>query len=174
MSAPNYPAKHLSPILPVAEMAVTTGFYLEVLGFEAELKSRNYTILRRGNASLHLTKAAPGVLEKAGGNLSIYLEVEKIELLWEHVSLFKDRYARIRDLFDREYGMREFHIIDPDGCLVFVGQREWVVVSSLMAVVVLPRFLISAMRPPPFVPWSPGILARSTLPGSAFASAGSP
>ena len=122
MPAPDYPAKWLSPILPVAEMTVTAGFYIEVLGFEAELKSRNYTILRRSNASLHLTKAAPGVLEKAGGNLSIYLEVEKIELLWEHVAQFKDRY-KIRDPFDRDYGMREFHILDPDGCLVFVGQR---------------------------------------------------
>ena len=33
----------------------------------------------------------------------------------------KDRY-RIRDLFDREYGMTEFHISDPNVCLVFVGE----------------------------------------------------
>ena len=29
---------------------------------------------------------------------------------------------RVRDLFDRDYGMTEFHVEDPNGCLVFVGQ----------------------------------------------------
>jgi hypothetical protein len=37
------------------------------------------------------------------------------------VKTFKDRY-RIRDLFEREYGMTEFHVSDPNGCLVFVGE----------------------------------------------------
>ena len=111
----------LSPILPVADMAVTTAFYVEVLDFTAVRASEQYTILRREGASLHLTQAAPGVLEKARGHFSIYLEVQQIESLWARVAPFKDRY-RIRDLFDRDYGMREFHILDPDGCLVFVGQ----------------------------------------------------
>jgi hypothetical protein len=38
----------------------------------------------------------------------------------EHVKTFKDRY-RIRDFFERGYGMTEFHIEDPNECLVFVG-----------------------------------------------------
>jgi len=121
MSVPDSSAKCLSPILPVAEMAVTAAFYIDVLGFEAVRETEHYTILRRGGASLHLTQAAPGVLEKVRGQMSIYLQVEQIESLWAHVSSFKGRY-QIRDLFDRDYGMREFHIIDPDGCLVFVGQ----------------------------------------------------
>jgi len=121
MSEPDLATTRLSPILPVAEMAVTAAFYKEVLGFEVAREAERYTILRRGAASLHLTLAAPGVLEKVGGNMSIYLRVEKIESLWAHVAQFKGRY-QIRDLFDRDYGMREFHIIDPDGCLVFVGQ----------------------------------------------------
>ena len=41
--------------------------------------------------------------------------------LWQHVQSFKDRY-RLRELFDRDYGMTEFHIIDPNSCLVFVGE----------------------------------------------------
>jgi hypothetical protein len=28
----------------------------------------------------------------------------------------------MRDLFDRDYGMTEFHISDSNGCLVFVGE----------------------------------------------------
>ncbi len=49
-------------------------------------------------------------------------EVEDIESLWSHISRFRDRY-KIRDLFERDYGMREFHIVDLDDCLIFVGQQ---------------------------------------------------
>ena len=50
------------------------------------------------------------------------IEVSGIQDLWGHVKMFKDRY-KIRELFDQEYGMTEFHIGDPNGCLVFVGER---------------------------------------------------
>jgi predicted enzyme related to lactoylglutathione lyase len=118
---PNYPAKQLSPILPVADLQITSEFYRRVFGFEAPRQSSGYAVLRRGTTSIHLSKAEPGVLKKTRGQFAIYLEVEDIEALWAYVSSFRDTY-QIRDLFDREYGMREFHIIDPDGCLIFVGQ----------------------------------------------------
>jgi catechol 2,3-dioxygenase-like lactoylglutathione lyase family enzyme len=123
MSAtPNYTAKLLSPILPVADMATTIRFYIEILGFDVVMESESYSILRRASVSLHLTKAHEGVLDAARGHVSIYLEVDDIEALWSHVSQFKARY-KTRDLFDRAYGMREFHIADPDDCLIFVGQQ---------------------------------------------------
>lgn len=120
---PTYQARHLSPIVPVESMERSIGFYTEVLGFEVMMNTESYSIVTKDATSLHLTKAEDeSVLAVTRGHISIYLEVEKIEPLWAHVAQFKDRY-KIRDLFDREYGMREFHIIDPDGCLVFVGQR---------------------------------------------------
>jgi hypothetical protein len=41
--------------------------------------------------------------------------------MWKHVQAFNGRY-KMRDLFDRDYGMTEFHINDPSGVLVFVGE----------------------------------------------------
>jgi hypothetical protein len=55
------------------------------------------------------------------GHTEIYIEVSCIHLLWEHVKSFKNRY-KIKDLFDRDYGMTEFHISDPNDCLIFVGE----------------------------------------------------
>jgi catechol 2,3-dioxygenase-like lactoylglutathione lyase family enzyme len=115
--------KSLSPIIPVTDLRSSIGFYTEVLGFEVNLHSEEYAILTRGGASLHLTRAADqSVLEATRGHFSLYLKVESIESLWSQVSRFRDRY-KVRDLFEREYGMREFHIIDPDGCLIFVGEE---------------------------------------------------
>ena len=122
MLLPAYQAKTLSPILPIADMDRSIQFYLDVLGFHTVLRSASYSIVARDGASLHLALAEDeSVLKATEGHMSIYLEVRAIESLWSHVSVFKDRY-KIRDVFDREYGMREFHIIDPDGCLIFVGQ----------------------------------------------------
>ena len=65
--------------------------------------------------------ASEEVMRCVRGHTEIYIEVSGIRTLWEHVKTFKDRY-HIRDLFDREYGMTEFHIGDPNGCLVLVGE----------------------------------------------------
>jgi catechol-2,3-dioxygenase len=48
-------------------------------------------------------------------------EYSIVERDGQTMKTFRNRYS-IRDLFDREYGMTEFHIADPNGCLVFVGE----------------------------------------------------
>ena len=119
----NYTAKSMSPVLPVEDMGRAIAFYRDVLGFAAMVESTDYTVMTRGGATIHLTKAASEeVLTALRGRVSIYLEVENIADLWASVSQLKAKY-RIRDLFDQSYGMREFHIVDPDGCLVFVGEE---------------------------------------------------
>jgi hypothetical protein len=55
--------------------------------------------------------ASEEVMRCVRGHTEIYIEVSGIHALWEEI--FKDRY-RIKDLFDREYGMTEFHIGDPN------------------------------------------------------------
>ena len=110
-------------MLAVADMDVTLEFYTKILGFEVAMKSPGYSIVERNGATIHFMKAASEtVMQAVRGHTEIYIEVADIAPLWEHVSRFKPQY-KIRDLFDREYGMREFHIGDPNDCLVFVGQR---------------------------------------------------
>ena len=115
-------AKKISPMLAVADMEETIDFYQAVLGFALVLRSREYSIVERNGQTIHFQKAASEeVMNCVRGHTEIYIEVSGIHSLWEHVKTFKHRY-RIRDLFDREYGMTEFHIEDPNGCLVFVGE----------------------------------------------------
>ncbi|MCW1926394.1 VOC family protein [Luteolibacter arcticus] len=117
------PTTRISPMLAVGDMQQTLDFYVQVLGFDVTFYSADYTILDRDGATLHLMKAADeSVLTAVRGHTEIYIEVDDIAPLWNHVESFKDHY-RIRDLHDRDYGMREFHIGDPNDCLVFVGQK---------------------------------------------------
>jgi catechol 2,3-dioxygenase-like lactoylglutathione lyase family enzyme len=115
-------AKKISPMLAVADMDETILFYQNVLGFSPTMRSPEYSIMERDGQTIHFQKAASEeVLKCVRGHTEIYIEVSGIDSLWEHVKAFKNRY-KIRDLFDREYGMTEFHIGDPNDCLVFVGE----------------------------------------------------
>jgi predicted enzyme related to lactoylglutathione lyase len=121
MNAPTI-AKKISPMLAAANMEETVVFYKSVLGFTPTRNSSEYSIVERDGQTIHFMKAASEeVMRCVRGHTEIYIEVCGIRSMWEHVKTFKDRY-RIRDLFEREYGMTEFHIEDPNGCLIFVGE----------------------------------------------------
>lgn len=112
----------ISPILAVADMQETIAFYRDVLGFQVAMESPEYSIVSRDGATIHLTKAADdNVMACVRGHAEIYIEVDDIAALWSRVEPLKDRY-KLRGLIHQPYGMTEFHIADPNDCLVFVGQ----------------------------------------------------
>jgi catechol 2,3-dioxygenase-like lactoylglutathione lyase family enzyme len=114
--------KRISPMLAVADINETLEFYRNVLGFAPTMTSPGYAIVERDGQSIHFQKAeSEDVMACVRGHTEIYIEISEIAALWDHVRSFKDRY-RIRDIFARDYGMTEFHIEDPNGCLIFVGQ----------------------------------------------------
>jgi predicted enzyme related to lactoylglutathione lyase len=119
----SYRFKRISPMLAVVDMEETLDFYATVLGFGIVRKSPEYSIVERDGATIHFMKAAnEAVLAAVRGHTDIYIEVDGIAALWERVKTFNGKY-KIRELFDQPYGMTEFHIGDPNGCLVFVGQK---------------------------------------------------
>ena len=109
-------------MLATDNMEETISFFQSVLGFAPTLKSPGYSILERDGQTIHFQKAASEeVMKSMRQHTEIYIEVTGIHALWEHVKTFKNRF-KIRDLFDRDYGMTEFHIADPLSCLIFVGE----------------------------------------------------
>lgn len=114
--------KQISPMLAVADMQETIEFYRDVLGFEVAMESAEYSIISRDGATLHLMKATnDSVMACVSGHTEIYIEVDDISPLWAHVEPLREKY-KIRGLINQPYGMTEFHIGDPNECLVFVGQ----------------------------------------------------
>lgn len=112
----------ISPMIAVASMEETLRFYTDILGLSEVMQSETYSVIERDGCSLHLMKAADDhVLECVRGHTQIYIEVTGINALWEKVKAVKQSH-KIKDLFEQPYGMREFHIEDPNGCLVFVGE----------------------------------------------------
>jgi len=112
----------ISPMLAVADMEATLHFYQTILGFSVVMQSPEYSIVQRDGLTIHFQRAAgEDVLRSMREHTEFYIEVRGIRTLWETVKAHKDRF-RIRDLFEREYGMTEFHIVDTNGVLIFVGE----------------------------------------------------
>lgn len=112
-----YKAVYLSPMIPSYNIAETSRFFVELFDFTPFLNTDNYAVLFKDHLSIHILNAGTDI-----GEMEFYLEVDAIDELWETI---KEKLAdtKVRAPFDREYGMRELHIIIPHTkTLMFVGQ----------------------------------------------------
>lgn len=112
-----YTAIHLSPMIPSDNIQQTARFFQDLFHFSEVRIESNYIILSKNNLSIHILKAGKDI-----GEMEFYLEVEGLDELWQEIKN-KLTGMKIKAPFDREYGMREFHIIVPyTKTLLFVGQ----------------------------------------------------
>lgn len=116
-------------IIPVSDMGQTLDFYEQVLGFEKRFVSEDlsFATVCHGEAALHLIKAGnDDALKATRSHISVYLwskEVDRLYALLEP-KLSPLPRGHVRAPFDQPYGMREFHVKDPDGCLLIFGENK--------------------------------------------------
>jgi hypothetical protein len=113
-----YKAKYLSPMIPSFNIEKTVSFFIDSLDFKIGRDDKTYFILYKDNLTVHIQQAGSDI-----GEMSFYLNVDDIEKVW---SSMKDKLGdmKVREPFDREYGMREIHIIIPGTkTLMFIGQE---------------------------------------------------
>jgi hypothetical protein len=112
-----YKAFHLSPMIPSYDVRATRLFFKDLFEFSDVRDEDNYVIMQKDNCMIHILNAGDI------GEMEFYLAVSGIDELWNNI---KDKLTGIKtkEPFDREYGMREFHIIIPHTkTLMFVGQE---------------------------------------------------
>ncbi|MFC0182460.1 hypothetical protein SAMN04515674_101422 [Pseudarcicella hirudinis] len=114
-----YKALYLSPMIPSYNIPETVRFFQNIFAFNLALDDSNYKILYKEDRTVHILRAGEHI-----GEMEMYLEVDNIDLLWETVKdQLKSFETKIREPFNREYGMREFHVVIPyTKALLFVGQ----------------------------------------------------
>lgn len=104
-------------MIPSYDIKKTASFFTELFSFKLEMSEPSYIILSKDKLTIHLLNAGEDI-----GQMEFYLEVDNINSLWESI---KDKLngIKVREPFNRDYGMREFHIEVPHTkTLMFVGQ----------------------------------------------------
>ncbi len=114
-----YQALHISPMIPSYNIKETVAFFVDILEFTPFMNEDGYAILYKDKHAVHILPAGTDI-----GEMEFYLEVDNIDVMWEEI---KDKLTgiKVRAPFDREYGMREMHIIIPQTkTLLFVGHAS--------------------------------------------------
>src|SRR3954469_24500812 len=113
-----YTAKYLSPMIPSYNLEKTVSFFTDLLDFKIGRDDKTYFILYKDDLTVHIQRAGIDI-----GEMSIYLNVDDIAQVWSGMK-DKVRDMKVKEPFDREYGMRELHIIIPETkTLLFIGQE---------------------------------------------------
>ncbi len=116
----------ISPIVPVSNIEATIAFYTETLGWTLRAHAPGvHGLVKRDEAAVTLVKAADAqALKATHTNISAYVWVQDVDALWDELQpkLSELPDGRVRAPFNQDYGMREFHVKDPDGFLIFFGE----------------------------------------------------
>ncbi|MEM1315945.1 MAG: VOC family protein [Pseudomonadota bacterium] len=114
-------------IIGVADAAASSRFYVDVLGFELRAGGGpDYALLARDEAAVILTGGADAeALRATSRNVSVYVWAADLDALWAELEprLAALPEGRVRPPFNQDYGMREFHVKDDDGALIFFGEE---------------------------------------------------
>ncbi len=111
-----YKAIYLSPMIPSYNVPETRRFFVDLFDFSV-LMDGNYSIVKKDNHLIHILEAGSDI-----GEMEFYMEVDDIDGLWNSIQ-YKLADTKVKSPFDREYGMREFHVVIPHTkTLMFVGQ----------------------------------------------------
>lgn len=105
------------PVFPVGDLDRTADFYRR-LGFTQQRRYPTYLVAVREDIELHFS-VVPNMPPPEQSLSACYIRTDRADALhaeWRSLNL-----SMFSPIEDRPWGMREFHLIDPDGNLVKVG-----------------------------------------------------
>jgi len=104
-----------APVLHVADVQATAGYYRDMLGFTWDYGDDEYAVVWRDNAAIHLARSSQGPT-----GIHLFQWVRDVDAYYREI---RDRGARVLDEpADRSYGIREFKVRDPNGVDIVFGQ----------------------------------------------------
>jgi len=113
----------ITPFVFTRELKSSCAFF-ESLGFTPTLvqPELGYAYCQGHGHALRLLEISP---EAELGEQMIYLDVDEVDAFYETLRPVLDALPerRVRPPFDQSYGQREFHVKDPDNCLLLFGSR---------------------------------------------------
>lgn len=118
MAEPDFQVTGHATVLHVNDMATALAFYRDKLGFTVTFtweEPPRYVCLCLDDAAIHLNSYVP-----PAGPSHVCIFCEGIDALYQQ--LVGRGVTIVEPIGDRDYGMRDFAIIDPDGHRLEFGQ----------------------------------------------------
>ena len=112
---------HFASVLPAKDLALSLDFYIKDLGFHLTFswgEPVDYAVLKRGAVSIHLTKRQDEQ-EPSPTHTALYIFVHDVDVVYEE--LLARNTVIINPIGDRDYGMRDFDVQDPEGHVITIG-----------------------------------------------------
>jgi catechol 2,3-dioxygenase-like lactoylglutathione lyase family enzyme len=108
----------ICPTFEVADPAAAAAWYRDKLGFVVKWTMADYAIVGRdAEVEIHFWPRPDGA---AAHSSSVYVRPDDIDALHAEMAGAAEG-GRISEVQDRDWGMREFYVWDPDGNLLRFG-----------------------------------------------------
>ena len=115
---------HSATIFPVEDIEKSIQFYINQLGFEITFswgEPVSYVVIKKGGVNIHLTKR----LDDDGPSkqhCALYIFVYDLEIIYQRC--LKEEVIIKNAPANRDYQMKDFDIIDPDGYIITFGNEQ--------------------------------------------------
>lgn len=122
MPHPNYSVIELKAFVPSKDFALCQQFYSDI-GFELKWSDAELAYFAVGNSSFLLQNF---YRQEHADNFMMHLLVEDADAWWARIKFnnLEEKYSiRLSEPEDREWGLRDFTLIDPTGILWRIGHN---------------------------------------------------
>ncbi len=116
----------ITPFMHVADVEAATTFFVEVLGFTAQIRGDRYAYVEREGAGIRIQwHDRPSELGVPHGGFAYYIDVRDLSAVQDAIGpgLATLPEGHVHGPIDQIYGQRELMIRAPDGNLVVFGQE---------------------------------------------------
>ena len=110
----------ITPMFGVKDVAKTLAFYEKYLGFKASIKTKEYGYLSNGCANIRVGRN----VNPPSSGVSCVIDTENVDGLYAQLEpLLKELPpGRATSPKNQDYGMRDFHVVDPDNITIYFGE----------------------------------------------------
>jgi len=116
-----------APLVPVSDLEASITFYTKTLGFTLRIRNEEarYALFERDGALVATGETkSPASLKATGEEIAAQVWMADVDAYWAEISPAATALpeGRCTPPHDRDYGVREIHVRDPDGFLIFFTQ----------------------------------------------------
>mgnify|MGYP001823133489 FL=1 len=110
----------ITPFVMTHDLEASIDFFTRILGFSCTFQMENYAFVQRLGKAIRLIEVDASCVI---GEQMIYLDCDDVDTLFDELQSRLETLARdrVRAPFDQPYQQREFHVKDPDNCLLLFG-----------------------------------------------------